>query len=129
MKILNYLTLVVLYTSIYSCVQETHLKTVTFKVDMRSVENPAQVGIRGNFTDNSWNETLLMTDQDMDGIYELTIERKTAANDIEFKFVNQYDEFELQGQDNRSIVFEYKPETIAYEAVFNKPNGKQTSIK
>jgi 1,4-alpha-glucan branching enzyme len=96
---------------------------------MRSTENPAQVGIRGNFTDNSWNETLLMTDQDRDGIYELTIERTTAANDIEFKFVNQYDEFELQGQDNRSIEFEYKPETIVYEAVFNKPNGKQTSIK
>ena len=51
-----------------SCVQEVHLKTITFKVDMSSIEVAKNVGVRGNFTDNSWNETILLTDQKNDGI-------------------------------------------------------------
>lgn len=101
-----------------SCVQETHLKTITFKVDMRSERTIDNVGVRGNFTDNAWNETLLLEDKDQDSIYEITLSKKTAINQIQFKFVNQ-GEYELKGQDNRIIVFEYEPETISYEAVFN----------
>lgn len=129
MKSITHILIIILALSFTNCVQETHLKTVTFKVDMRQVDNPSQVGVRGNFTENSWNDTLLMTDNDADGVYELTIEKKTAINGIEFKFVNAYDQFELKDQNNRSIQFEYRPEMIVYEAAFNKPKGTQTSIK
>lgn len=119
--------LICLYICSQSCVQETHTKTVTFKVDMSTVENPQNVGIRGNFTDNSWSDTVPLTDDNNDGIYEGTFSQKTAVNGIQFKFVNN-DEFELDGQDNRRIVFEYKPETIVYEAIFNNPEGKQKTL-
>jgi hypothetical protein len=94
---------------------------------MNGVEHPKNVGIRGDFTDNPWNETVPLTDDNKDGIYEGTFSQKTAINSIEFKFVNN-NEFELVGQDNRRIQFEYKPETIVYEAIFNKPDGTQKTI-
>ena len=119
--------LICLYLCSQSCVQETHTKTVTFKVDMSAVENPQNVGIRGNFTDNSWSDTIPLTDDNNDGIYEGTLSQKTAVNGIQFKFVNN-DAFELDGKDNRSIVFEYKPETIVYEAIFNNPEGQQNTL-
>lgn len=55
-----------------SCVQETHTKTITFKVDMNAIENPKDVGIKGDFTSNPWNETAPLTDDNNDGIYEAT---------------------------------------------------------
>ncbi|WP_422104135.1 hypothetical protein [Winogradskyella sp.] len=119
--------LICIYLTSQSCVQETHTKTVTFKVDMTGVEHPENVGIRGNFTSNPWNETASLTDDNGDGIYEGTFSQKTAINGIQFKFVNN-NEFELEGQDNRRIQFEYKPETIVYEAVFNNPKGQQQTI-
>ncbi|MCA0153913.1 hypothetical protein [Winogradskyella vincentii] len=109
-----------------SCVQEVHLKTITFKVDMSSIEAPEYVGVRGNFTDNSWNETILLKDQNNDGIYEGTLSKETAVNQIQFKFVNNNDEYELKDSNNRKISFEYKPETILYQAVFNDPKEKIT---
>ncbi|WP_299525828.1 hypothetical protein [Winogradskyella sp.] len=126
---MKYLKAIIIYLLIItqSCVQETHTKTVTFKVDMNGVENTENIGIRGNFTSSPWNETAPLTDDDGDGIYEGTFSQKTAVNGIEFKFVNN-GEFELEGQNNRSIQFEYKPETIIYEAVFNNPEGQQQNI-
>lgn len=129
MKNTTHILILIFALALTNCVQETHLKTVTFKVDMRQVESPSQVGIRGNFTENSWNDTLIMTDDDADGVFELTVEKKTAVNGIQFKFVNAFDQFELQDQNNRRIQFEYEPEIIVYETVFNNPQGKQTSIK
>ena len=109
-----------------SCVQETHLKTITFKVDMNDIENVSEVGIRGSFTSNPWKKTIFFSDEDSDGIYEGTLSLKTAHSRVEFKFVNQNDQFELQDQNNRSIEFESKPEIILYEDVFN--NEKKTNI-
>lgn len=115
---------VVIISGLYpSCVQETHLKTVHFKLDMSELSNVSSVGIRGAFTENPWNETILFTDLNNDGIYEGTIKKKTAQNEVEFKFVKN-EKFELENQNNRTIKFEYKPETIIYEAVFNKPKAK-----
>ena len=122
------LLLISLFLVSQSCVQETHTKTITFKVDMNSIENITNVGIRGNFTSNPWNETAPLADDNNDGIYEGTFSQKTAINSIEFKFVNNND-FELKGQDNRTISFEYQPETIIFEAVFDNPKGKQQTIK
>lgn len=119
--------LIMLGLLLSSCVQETHLKTVTFKVDMSAIENASQVGVRGQFTDNPWTETFALTDENNDGIYEGTFSEKTAVNQVQFKFVHQDGDYELKDTDNRVIKFEYKPETITYEATFNDPNGKQTN--
>lgn len=123
MKTLQHALLIIVAVLSVACVQERHLKTVTFKVDMRNIENTENVGIRGNFTEDRWNETILLTDEDNDGIYETTITQETAFNDIQFKFVNQNDNFELKDADNRILKFEYKPEIITYEAIFNSPES------
>ena len=68
-----------------------------------------------------------MTDENKDGIYEISFTRETAAYGIGFKFVKNDNEFELKGQGNREIVFEYKPETIEYRTKFN--DIKNTTIK
>lgn len=125
MKTIKAISILILIFLLMSCVQEVHLKTVTFKVNMNNVEQPVNVGVKGNFTDNSWNETIPLVDEDKDGIYETTLSQKTAINQIQFKFVNN-DEYELQDADNRVLVFEYKPETIIYEAIFNNPEEKIT---
>ena len=101
------------------CVQKRHTKTVTFSVDMNGIENVKDVGIRGDF--NNWSETIPLTDKNSDGIYEATFSKETAKSTVEFKFVNQNKEFELEGQNNRKLTFEYKPETLVYKTKFNNP--------
>lgn len=120
MKKLNYAFALIILLIVLSCVQEEHQKTIIFSVDMRRVKTPRNVGIRGDFTNQKWRETVAMTDEDGDSIYSVTLSQKTAIYGIEFKFVNQNDQFELQGQDNRKILFEYKPEVIEYIATFNE---------
>ncbi|NER18968.1 CBM20 domain-containing protein [Spongiivirga citrea] len=129
MKIKNIVLLAVIASFFSSCVQEVHQKTVTFKVDVNGIENLNQVGLRGQMTDPSWQVTVPMTDEDKDGIYEVTLSEKTAVNSFEFKFVKNDGDYELRGQDNRRIQLEYKPQTILYEAVFNNPGGKQTVLE
>ncbi|WP_299676533.1 hypothetical protein [uncultured Dokdonia sp.] len=110
--------------SLASCVQKEHLKTVTFKVDMTHVEPISQVGIKGEFTNPSWKEIIPLTDANNDGVYELTVSQTTAVSAVEFKFVHN-GVYELLNQKNRVLRFEYKPETLVYEGVFNNPEAKQ----
>tara|TARA_R110002072_G_scaffold254433_13_gene413348 strand:+ start:2020 stop:2406 length:387 start_codon:yes stop_codon:yes gene_type:complete len=110
---------IVLVIILCSCVQKEHKKTVTFFVNMNGIENVKSVGIRGDFLPNKWKKTVPMTDENNDGIYEITFSEETATYGIEFKFVKNNIEFELQGEDNRELVFEYNPETIKYIAIFN----------
>ncbi|MDT7831483.1 hypothetical protein RQM59_03770 [Flavobacteriaceae bacterium S356] len=109
-----------------SCVQETHTKKVTFFIDMNGVENVNSVGIRGNFLPNKWRETVPMSDEDKDGIYQISFTEKTAAYGIAFKFVKNNNQFELPGEGNRELVFKYQPEVIEYKAIFN--NNKHIKI-
>lgn len=118
MKLLKQLNLVLILILFTNCVQEVQPKIITVKVDMKGVENPFKVGIRGN-SPLSWNETTFLEDTNNDGIYEETFSIYTASQNVEFKFVNNDTEFELQAKKNRSLTFEFKPETIIYEAVFN----------
>jgi hypothetical protein len=111
------------------CVQKTHQKTIQFKLDMTKVENPENVGVRGEFGSKPWNETIYFTDDDADGIFEGTVIKQTGQGGIEFKFVNHNDVFELPGQNNRVIEFKYQTETILYDATFNNPEGKTSIIK
>jgi hypothetical protein len=106
-----------------SCVQKTHKKIVRITLDMRETDQHKKVGIRGQFP-LSWQETTYLQDEDKDGIYQGEFEFYTVSNQIEFKFVNQDEQYELEDQPNRVISFQYKPENMTYSAVFNKPNGK-----
>ncbi len=118
MKLLKPLSTVLVALLITSCVQKAKPKTITVKVDMNGIENPSKVGIRGN-SPLSWDQTTYLNDADGDGIYEDTFSIYTANNDVEFKFINNDTEFELKDQNNRSLSFEYKPEIITYEGIFN----------
>jgi len=93
---------------------------------MNGIENIESVGIRGDFLPNRWRETVPMTDKNNDGIYEITFSEKTAVYGIEFKFVKNNNDFELQNKNNREIVFEYQPEVIEYHTKFN--TNKNTTI-
>ncbi|MDT0557470.1 hypothetical protein RM697_02345 [Ichthyenterobacterium sp. W332] len=127
MKTILRLIIITMALNLSSCVQETHIKHLTLKVDMRSVNDFNSVGVRGSMTDKQWQETLPLIDNNNDSIYEITLSEKTAINSIEFKFVINNSDYELKGYDNRVINFEYKPETIIYETIFN--NSEATITK
>ncbi|MEL6304392.1 MAG: hypothetical protein AAFQ20_06330 [Bacteroidota bacterium] len=124
-NILIYITLLSLATS---CVQETHLKKVTFKVDATELEGDKNIGIRGNFTPNAWDDVLPLSDDNQDGIFEIELSQKTAASTVAFKFVNG-ETIELQGKENRTISFEYREETIVYETQFDNPEANIRHLK
>ena len=110
---------------ITSCVQETHLKTINFKVDMRGLDTINNPGVRGQFTSPAWKELIPLTDENNDSIYEAKVEFQAAQYDIKFKFVND-GEYELKNQPNRSIKFEYESENFTYEGTYNNPEAKTT---
>ena len=112
--------------SLMSCVQQTHIKKVTFELDMRSVADFETVGIRGDIKPLSWQETIVLNDIDGDSIYTTSLEFDTASNQLNFKFVINDEEFELEGQNNRVLPFEYKPEELKYNSSFDQ---EEYSIK
>ena len=116
------LTTLALLLLLFNCVQETQPKVITLKVDMRGIENIDNVSVRGNTTPLSWEESIVLEDKNNDSIYETIIELKSASYNIQFKFVKNENEFELEGYNNRSIIFDYKPEKIVYLAKYNEPN-------
>ncbi|WP_075343545.1 CBM20 domain-containing protein [Tenacibaculum agarivorans] len=107
-----------------SCVQKQHLKTVTLKVDVRGIEDVQTIGVKGNFTSPSWKVEMPLTDEDGDGIFEAELSQETAVHAIEFKFVKNNSIYELQGEPNRVLKFEYEPETIFYVTKFNQKESE-----
>ncbi len=105
--------------ALYSCVQETHDKKITFALDMSGIKEFNTVGIRGDIAPLSWQETVLLEDNDKDSIYSASVLVNTASNQLNFKFVINDMEFELEGQDNRSLPFYYKQEEIEYTTSFD----------
>ena len=122
MKTFSYtaFVLVIVLCLMLGCVQDTHKKTLTISVDMSQQTYFESVGIRGNLKPLSWEENTLLNDPDGDGIYEVALELDTASDYLQFKFVKNEDEFELDGKDNRLIKFEYRPEALSYSAVFDQ---------
>ncbi|RZN78352.1 MULTISPECIES: hypothetical protein [unclassified Winogradskyella] len=91
---------------------------------MSTIKNVKTVGVRGSNLPLSWKETLFLDDKNNDGTYKTTLNLNTANYDIEFKFIKNDSIFELEKQNNRNIVFEYKPESIIYKTSFNNPESK-----
>lgn len=106
--------LILLFTTIHLTAQN---QQVIFKVDMNGVAKVENVGIRGSERPLSWDENFTLSDTDNDGIYEATINFKTAKKNIKFKFTNDGKE-ELQGADNRVVWFKNEP--VLINATFNE---------
>ena len=122
---LKTISIITIAALLSSCVQDTHLKTFHFKVDMSGIENINNPSVKGQFTSPPWEKAIPLTDADGDSIYEAKAEVQAAQFGIQFKFVNN-DEYELEGQDNRFIKFEYEPENFTYEAIYNNKESKIT---
>ena len=116
LKILLGTILVLIFTG---CVQEEHLKKVTFRLDMRAVQNVGKLGLKGEFTNPQWEQIIPLLDTNGDHIYEATVSHETAQNTVEFKFVLN-GIYELKDQENRVLRFKYEPEDLLYDAVFDK---------
>lgn len=114
--------LVLTLITMQSCVQKEYEKTITFVVDTKGVENVESIGIRGDFLPKRWNESVPLSDENNDGIYQITFTEKTAVYGIEFKFVKNGYDYELKEQENREIIFKYQPENIIYKTTFNNAN-------
>ena len=69
-----------------------------------------------------------MADEDNDGIYEITLGKKTDQHTMEFKFVIENNQFELQDNNNWVINFQYRPQFIAYSASYDDPKGFQQTV-
>ena len=120
MKTRIYLFSVLIALVLTSCVQETHPKTVTFKVNADSTLVFETIGIRGNMKPLSWDKTKLMSGPDENGYYTTVVNFDTASDQASFKFVINDSLFELNDKPNRRIRFEYKPETLEYSGTFDK---------
>lgn len=108
-------TLLVLFAT--SCVQETHLRTVVFNLDVYGIKNIKKVGIRGWDAPLSWDNDYPLKEIVKDSLYQVTITGATGRLCCEVKFsIN--DTLEMDGKDNRKIYFKDK-DTIRYSTKFN----------
>jgi len=123
------LKFLIIITLSYSCVQEQHTKTITFKVDMKNEKDFKNVGIRGRLTNPAWITTIYLKDENNDSIFEGTFNYITAQSNLDFKYVKNDSIFELQGKERRYLNFEYKPEILSYKAVFDNAKGTQIQLK
>jgi hypothetical protein len=71
------------------CVENPDPADLTFRVDMTEEEvSAAGVWVIGDFTSPNWQAgAVQMSDDDMDGVYEVTVNVSGGAN-VQFKFVN-----------------------------------------
>ncbi|MGW9685067.1 S41 family peptidase [Flagellimonas sp. 2504JD1-5] len=92
---------------------------VTLSVNTNALDNVNKAAVVGNISPLSWDKDYPMTDEDGDGIYQVTIPFKTSKRALQFKFkVN--DELELQGSNNRALGF--NDPSITKDYVFNEFN-------
>ncbi|MBX2845002.1 MAG: hypothetical protein KTR13_02225 [Saprospiraceae bacterium] len=95
---------------------------LTFKLDMNEVLQQASsvgsVGLRGNQAPLSWEESIELTDEDGDGIYESTVEVKDPAS-LEYKFVLESDEVEWEQNGNRKLVGSTLPDNGQLDHTWN----------
>jgi putative oxidoreductase len=99
-----------------SCVQESHLRTVVFQLDVKGIKNIKTVGLRGENPLN-WNSDYEMV-IGKDSIYSATISGETGYLFTNVKFTIN-GEFELVDKPNRKVYFDTKKDTTFYKAIFN----------
>lgn len=102
-----------------SCVQKTHKRTIVFTLDTNNFKNIQKVGIRGNDALLNWNSDFQMI-VTKDSLYKANITIETGYKATQVKFTIN-DEFELQNQTNREVIFADK-DTTFYKATFDVKN-------
>lgn len=116
MKYIASITLILFL--LHGCVQKTYKKTVVYLLDVSKQTAVTNVSIRGNDKPLEWKSDTQMTAVIPDSLYKFVATYYTGYKFTEVKFVVN-DEFELQDQNNRKIIFSDK-DTTTYTAVFNK---------
>ena len=104
-----------------SCVQATKKQTVHFEVDARQEADLSSISVRGSLAPLNWNDNFELSDEDQDSIYTGSITFDIPYDYVNIKFVKNAEQFELDNQDNRKLVFD-KSQTTTYQAIFNQPN-------
>lgn len=99
-----------------SCVQKSYKRIVVFTLDVSNVKNVKKVGIRGE-KPLSWDYDLSLK-KGNDSLYKTIVTFETGYKFAKCKFTAN-DEFELQNQDNRRVVFDEKNDTTFYKTTFN----------
>lgn len=115
---LNGLALLVLLL-MTSCVQDTKEQIVNFEVDMRGNTNVEIVGVRGSIPPLSWNQDLELKDSNGDSIFTGSVTLHLPYDFVELKFVKNGNQFELDNQPNRRVVFD-KDQQTDYKAIFDQ---------
>jgi hypothetical protein len=104
---------------ISSCVQKTKKQKVEFFVDVRDIENVNSIGVRGSTPPLNWNQNFELKDDNNDSIYTGTIIFEIPYDFVELKLVKNEDQFELNNQPNRKLLFDKSGDT-KYQVKFDK---------
>jgi hypothetical protein len=103
MKKYSLIVMACLWTAI-SCVQSTRSRVAVLTLDVSGMGPIKSVGVRGEGNPLSWREDYPMSVLVQDSLYTVTITGQTPYDFTEIKFtVNG--QFELEGKDNRRLVF------------------------
>lgn len=104
---------------ILSCVQKTKKQKVEFMVDVRDIENVNSIGVRGSTPPLNWDQNFELKDDNNDSIYTGKIVFDIPYDFVELKLVKNQDEFELNNQPNRRLLFAKSGDT-KYQIKFDK---------
>lgn len=104
-----------------SCVQATKKQTIHFEVDVRQEADLSSISVRGSLAPLNCNDNFELSDEDQDSIYTGSITFDIPYDYVNIKFVKNAEQFELDNQDNRKLVFD-KSQTTTYQAIFNQSN-------
>jgi len=104
---------------ISSCVQRTKEQKVDFFVDARNIENVNSIGVRGSTPPLNWNQNFELKDDNNDSIYTGTIVFDIPYDFVELKLVKNEDQFELNNQPNRRLIFDKSGKT-KYQLKFDQ---------
>lgn len=117
--ILKGILFICLTVLISSCVQRTKKQKVDFFVDARDIKNVNSIGVRGSTPPLNWNQNFELKDDNNDSIYTGTIVFDIPYDFVELKLVKNEDQFELNNQPNRRLIFDKSGDT-KYQLKFDK---------
>ncbi|MFN4006273.1 MAG: hypothetical protein ACK4HE_02060 [Chitinophagaceae bacterium] len=101
-----------------ACVQKTHKKTVVYQLLTPNNTGIEKVSIKGSDQPLSWQQDTVLNTVVKDSLYTITITTETGYKFTEVKFLVN-DVLELEGKDNRRVVFA-AGDTTFYKATFNE---------
>ena len=113
----NIVILLLLFAQLTGCVQKASKKTVVYILSVAGINSIKSVGMRGGDQPLNWQSDFDMKRDRSDSTYKAVVSYLTGYKFTEVKFVVN-NEFELQNQDNRRVVFSDSDTTI-YTATFN----------